>query len=404
MCENIEYYNLIKDITNIAAPLITIFSALLGLFTETKIENTKYVKGKKVIYEKLSIWAWISMAGILLGGIVSIWSVNNDKKINEIQDCKQLEESTKLQRKKDIQDSTYNSKTDKILILSDTLQNRINRSSKIIKNIMHKSDSTLDKMDKSYSRQESMIYKQEDLNNKNAILLDQNQQMMHPLFPLQIRIIFEIDLSEIESTYLQKCADSLFPLNNKKVPKYLKKDFEGFYFSLHELPDMNTDYDKVFLNLHEFLERRILPEYVIKFFPTNIDTKNYEEFRDKGFEIKGQSPYTQDDDYKTAKNYKLRYNVNLKSKFIRGEIILNEPSKNSIWGARIKSLYSIPDGCVVLEPYFSFSDSSVRLESISFNCGYNYYESYWVTFKRDNIFNNEKYYYFKVKDLNNFNQ
>ncbi|MGB8193827.1 MAG: hypothetical protein WCF67_17980 [Chitinophagaceae bacterium] len=111
MCEDLRFFEIIKDVTDYAAPLITIAAGLLALFKETHQEKTRSKRGRLFTEKVLTKWAWVAMIGIILGGTISIVGIAADKKIDAINKCLADNQRQDQERQNFLQDSTYKANT-----------------------------------------------------------------------------------------------------------------------------------------------------------------------------------------------------------------------------------------------------------------------------------------------------
>src|SRR5579872_775118 len=163
MSDPLKTFESIKFFTSIAAPAITIFSALLGLFTKTKDTKTVTEGGRKIKKEVLNKWTWWALSGILLGFGISVWSVLNDSKINELEG-----------KIKAAQLSAYYRKV-------DSVNTQLKESRDTAKAILKASGITINKLDGAYNKQLVGLKKQDNL-------LKQTDDLLHPLVPMIVTI------------------------------------------------------------------------------------------------------------------------------------------------------------------------------------------------------------------------
>lgn len=232
MCPDPKPFEIVKQFTDLAAPIITICSALLGLFTQTHIEKSKYKSGKEIITKQLTLWAWVAMTGIIIGGVISVWSILNDYKLKEINTC--------IDRAKDkVQQAKIDSIFNKGIELTDELRTSIEISNKIADT----GRQSLNLLIKTNYTQNLALNKQDSLNAKT-------EQILNPFTPFNIKldINFKYDSSYSGSTTngffaIQKTCMNLLQnyvgLNsvNKEMIKGLRiehgslqvnKDFNGY--------------------------------------------------------------------------------------------------------------------------------------------------------------------------------
>ncbi len=358
MCGNLTLYETLKLIASIAAPAITIFSALLGLFTKTTKEVITKRKHKEITKEVFTKWAWWSLSGILLGGTISILGVFNDKKISEIESCIKASK-----------DSVYNAKVDSV-----NLQLKVSRDT--LAEILRSSSKTVAKLDDTYSKQLLGIEKE------NA-LLNQTEQVLHPLVPLKMYVAFQVKLpSKVDNTLQEKLKSFYYKRTHK--PSYFKVDesYDNAYsiscdlYSLLDTSQLSDDY----LDLRNWINSYLLPEIQeVAFFSKKNEKISFENFDSKLNVYNFFGMYPEYDKYSgrvsryQMNNFSISFNY--KSSYVDGVFILEPMSPTQLGsGADIKSLYQIKNGSIgiklkTLKPTVDTTKVITRLKYITLQCG-----------------------------------
>lgn len=405
MCEDIKAYEIIKSITDYAAPIITIGSGLLGIFTETKEEIIKTNKSGTHTVKVFTKWAKVSALGILIGGLITIWSIANDSVIKRINKCQDDENNAKVLAAKKIQDSTYNAKVDSVIRLSDSLSRNLLSSIKISETIANTSNENLKLSNKAFENQQTTLLKQDKL-------LDKSEEILHPFFPFRLRGKYVIKYNELRGPVL----DSIFLFqemirNNQSTYK------KGSVFS--EISPLKIGYsvtkeqgkqfgDVAFNIFRKYFEEALCPSMKFFFFDKDLSSNIVDAEASKFYYLASLK-------YGLSDEYKIDYYFDSEEKFI--EIFFEFAVPNDFaFEKKLVSLYSCQNGYLFVDPHAEEFDAKENLVFFEFRCGTGFYDRYQCLIRDCNkknlkfknsigmVFNEERYYYAKIIDLINGEQ
>jgi hypothetical protein len=379
MCDNLDTYEAIKTFTDIAAPGITIFAALLGLFTKTRDEETLVVNGQQVKREFFTKWTWWALSGIMIGGIISIWAVLNDKKISEIENCIKAQ-----------QDSLYNAKVDSV-----NRQLKVSRDT--LAAILKTSAKTIDKLNLSYEKQLLGL-------DKQNTLLVQTENLLHPFSPTKSLFRIHVEINDSLQTELNTVFRNLFKSGVKR-PTFVNYDGIKVHVGFHSIQDTLQN-SREYVSFEEKI-KSLLPEPSLSFYSVKASKKTPIADKYEVFKIDGTFPTVIDKKVFTGSlSYLLEYEYYPSYNLIKCRYVIEPQTPISI-GKDLKSLYAIKDGSLMIEFNNNFVqgvESSLRY--LILKCG-EPAENYMASFGNNDMitkrqgFLTQKIYYKPIVSLIN---
>lgn len=358
-CGNTDTISPVKLIMNIAGPAITIFSALLALFTKTTRKTTKSTivndKVKKTQKEVFNHWAWWSLVGILLGGAISICAVIIDSQIKTIESCRTSFQDSVSQRKQDMLDT------------------QLTQARDTLKHILSTAGSTASILKSSYADQLTALQQQK-------YQVQQTEAILHPLNPLKITITFQIRLSVEKNNELQQKIKDFYYANIGRVPRYFKMDHSGYGYSINCLQYSLIDTSQLtdaFINFRNDIIDYLPELNEVAFLTQKNQTVDNDASRVYGFFAHYPSILTGSKEVQTGQmeNFYINFSYEAGSKFIDGAftILPVNPSKAD-YGTGFKSLFQLKSGSIAFQVGYhkeKYHDdgTSLRFKYIYVECG-----------------------------------
>ncbi|MBO0358982.1 hypothetical protein J0X19_13570 [Hymenobacter sp. BT186] len=321
MCDKLDTYEAIKIFTDIAAPTITIFAALLGLFTKTRDEETLVVNGQQVKREFFTKWTWWALGGIMTGGVISIWAVLNDKKISEIEYCIKSQ-----------QDSLYNAKVDSV-----NRQLKVSRDT--LAAILETSAKTIEKLNLSYEKQLLGL-------DKQNTLLVQTENLLHPFSPAKSLFRIHVEINDSLQSELNTAFRNLYR-NGVRRPSFVNYDGIKVHVGFHSIQD-TTQNSREYVSFEEKI-KSLLPEPSLSFYSVKASKKKLIDDKYEVFKIDGTFPTVINKKVFTGSlSYLLEYEYYPSYNLIKCRYVIEPQTPISI-GKDLKSLYAIKDGSLMIE-------------------------------------------------------
>jgi len=358
ICGSSKTYDSIKFYLQLLAPAITIFSGLLGLFTQTKAKRYVEENGRRRKVEYFTKAAWWSLSGLILGLSCSIWLVINDKYLGDIQACKIR-----------YSDSTGKAK-------ADTANARLERANSTLFKVVGLANSTTKKMDSAYGKQLEGLKKQDQL-------ADKTEYILHPLTPITIRLNFYITFSQ-STLSLLKVATNKLNQSKGKVPMYFDVSETGEIhaneYSLMKADESSNAYEE----FQSFLLSNLLPRFDMYLYDKLLTRGSSFSEKSQVYQVSGITPsLIGSKTFAYSSEYWLKYDLYPDQRLIKFTITIKDKTPN-IFGFSLKSLYEIKNGSLSLEFNTGgpLSDKKIDLRYLSVLCGAQAAERYDIDFSK----------------------
>jgi hypothetical protein len=369
-----------KTLTDLVAPVFTMLFGLIGATMET-VKKVKSPALDDTTTNKVTIWGKISILGIVVSGIISLFSTVIDKQIKKIDDA----EAKKTAAVKRQQDSVYQRKIDSINLASARIikdgadmAKILGKSLQVTTDIQDTSRATLHLLGSTYKSQQVIVEEQNSLVTKN-------EELLYPLLPLRVTVDFKIPFA---NWYNKAFAGEM-----RKFSAYMKslKDSDDDYSYLRKYKLPNILDNRGFL-LWYTIEKNNIGKYDSTF---NFYDRYLREHMDLGCDLslyKRKIPIDSVSEMRLAPSLRLQcelseavdftyaYRIQVSNSTLYYSISF-VPKKFSYLDF-VPSLYSCKGGSLAISMASVHTKVFDILQSLQLECGNNFADKYGLTFDK----------------------